>query len=57
MRKQNAAENFAAIIKSDSFAYTIWRREYFDKMDLKQINTEAVAYARKHTHTRTGAGV
>ena len=36
------------------FDYTIWRREYFDKIDLTQINTEAAAYARKHPHTGKG---
>lgn len=28
------AERFVAMIKGDSFDYTLWRREYFDKMDL-----------------------
>ena len=35
------AERFIAMIKRDKFDYTIWRREYFDKMDLEQISTEA----------------
>ena len=51
------AERFVAMIKGDSFDYTIWRREYFDKMDLAQINAEAAAYARKHPHTGKGIRV
>ena len=51
------AERFIAMIKGDSFDYTIWRREYFDKMDLTQINTEAAVYVRKHSHTGKGIRV
>ena len=48
------AERFVAMIKRDSFDYTIWRREYFDKMDLEQISMEAVAYAQDHPHKGKG---
>ena len=51
------AERFVAMIKGDSFDYTAWRREYFDKMNVTQINTEAVAYARKHPYTGKGTKV
>ena len=51
------AERFVAMIKGDSFDYAIWWREYFGKMDLIQINTEAAAYARKHPHTGKGTKV
>ncbi len=51
------AERFVAMIKGDSFDYTIWRREYLDKMDLTQIDTEPAAYARKHPHTGKGTRV
>ena len=44
------AERFVAMIKRDSFDYTIWRREYFDKMDLEQISMETIAYAQSHPH-------
>ena len=44
------AERFAAMIKRDSFDYTIWRRKYFDKMDIEQISMEAAAYAQRHPH-------
>ena len=51
------AERFVAMIKRDSFDYTIWRREYFDKMDLEQISTEAAAYAQRHPHEGKGIRV
>ncbi|MDE5590675.1 MAG: hypothetical protein K2J60_16300 [Acetatifactor sp.] len=49
------AERFVAMIKRDSFDYTIWQWEYFDKMDIEQISTEAAAYAQSHPHK--GGGV
>ena len=42
------AERFVAMIKRDSFDYTIWRREYFDKMNIEQISAEAAAYVQSH---------
>ena len=48
------AERFVAMIKRDSFDYTVWRREYFDKMDLEQISNESVAYAKSHPHKGKG---
>ena len=51
------AERFVAMIKRDSFDYTIWRREYFDKMDLEQISMETVAYAQGHPHQGEGIRV
>lgn len=51
------AERFVAMIKRDSFDYTTWHREYFDKMNLEQINTEAVAYAKSHPHKGNGTRV
>ena len=48
------AERFVAMIKRDSFDYTIWRREYFGKMDIEQISTEAAAYAQSHSHKGRG---
>ena len=51
------AERFVAMIKRDSFDYTIWRREYFDKMDLEQISMEAAAYAQSHPHLGKGIRV
>ena len=39
-------ERFVAMIKRDSFDYTIWRREYFDKMDLEQISMEVLHMLR-----------
>ena len=42
------AERFIAMIKSDSFDYTIWRKEYFKDVDLEEIREEAVAYDKSH---------
>lgn len=51
------AERFVAMIKRDNFDYTLWRREYFDKMDLNQISTEASAYVKTHPHRGKGIRV
>ena len=51
------AERFVAMIKRDSFDYTIWRREYFDKMDLEQVGMAAAAYAQGHPHQGEGIRV
>ncbi len=31
------AERFIALIKRDSFDYTIWRKEYFKNMSLEEL--------------------
>lgn len=41
----------------DSFDYTLWRREYFDKMDLNQVSEEAFDYAKSHPHNGKGIRV
>ena len=51
------AERFVATIKRDSFDYTIWRREYFEKMDLEQVSAEAAAYAQNHPHKGKGTRI
>lgn len=51
------AERFIAMIKRDSFNDTIWRREYFDKVAIGQISTEAAAYAQGHPHKGRGIRV
>lgn len=51
------AERFVAMIKRDSFDYTLWRREYFDKMDLNQVSEEAATYAKSHPHNGKGIRV
>ncbi len=48
------AERFIAMIKRDSFDYTVWRREYFDNKSLDEINKEAVSYAKQHPHRGHG---
>ena len=51
------AERFVAMVKRDSFDYTLWRREYFDKLDLDQVSEEAAAYAESHPHKGNGKRV
>lgn len=42
------AERFIAIIKRDDFDYTVWRKEYFENMELDEIRKDAVAYENAH---------
>ena len=51
------AERFVAMIKRDSFDYTLWRREYFDKMSLDQVSEEAAVYAQTYPHKGKGIRV
>lgn len=44
------AERFIALIKRDSFDYTAWQREYFDKMKLGQMLEEAVKYEKEYSY-------
>ena len=44
------AERFIALIKRDSFDYTVWQREYFDKMKPGQILEEAAKYEKEHPY-------
>lgn len=48
------AERFIAAVKRENFDYTLWRRDYFDRMNLEGVNSEAVAYAAKHPHKGHG---
>ena len=41
-------ERFIALIKRDSFDYTVWQREYFDGMEPGQLIEEAVKYEKEH---------
>ena len=43
-------ESFISLIKRDDFDYTIWQREYFDKMEPGEFGTEASAYAQSHLY-------
>lgn len=47
------AERFIAMIKRESFDYTLWRKEYFKDMDLEQIREEATAYEKAYPFTGT----
>lgn len=48
------AERFIALIKRDNFDYTVWQREYFDKMQPKEFAVNASAYAKSHSYTGKG---
>ena len=45
------AEHFIATIKRESFDYTAWQREYFDKMESGEFAAKASAYADSHPFT------
>ena len=48
------AEHFIALIKRDNFDYTVWQREYFDKMQPGEFTANAAAYAKSHPYTGKG---
>lgn len=48
------AEHFIALIKRDYFDYTVWQREYFDKMQPGEFTANAAAYAKSHPYTGKG---
>ncbi len=48
------AEYFIALIKRDDFDYTVWQREYFDKMAPGEFAVNASAYAKEHPYMGKG---
>ena len=44
------AEYFISLIKRDDFDYTVWQREYFDKMEAGEFAKKASAYADTHPY-------
>lgn len=48
------AEHFIALIKRDNFDYTVWQREYFDKMQPGEFAANGDAYAKSHPYTGNG---
>ena len=48
------AEHFIALIKRDDFNYTVWQREYFDKMAPGEFAANASIYAKNHPYTGKG---
>ncbi len=48
------AERFIAMVKRESFDYTIWQREYFGNMELEEIDDEAVSYVERNPHNGHG---
>ena len=45
------AEYFISLIKRDDFDYTVWQREYFDKMKPGEFAQKASVYAKNHPYT------
>ena len=45
------AEYFISLIKRDDFDYTLWQREYFDKMESGEFAAKASAYTDSHPFT------
>ena len=48
------AEHFIALIKRDNFDYTVWQREYFDKMQPGEFAANGDAYAKSHPYAGKG---
>lgn len=48
------AEYFIALIKRDDFDYTVWQRDYFDKMGEGEFAAKASSYADCHPYTGKG---
>ncbi len=44
------AEHFISLLKRDDFDYTVWQREYFDRMKPEEFMEKAVAYAESHPY-------
>ncbi len=47
-------EYFISLIKRDDFDYTVWQREYFDKMKAGDFAKKASAYADSNPYTGKG---
>ena len=45
------AEYFISLIKRDDFDYTVWQREYFDRLKSGEFAAKASAYADSHPYT------
>lgn len=45
------AEYFISLIKRDDFDYTVWQREYFDKMESGEFAAKASSCADRHPFT------
>lgn len=48
------AEYFISLIKRDDFDYTVWQREYFDKMPTGEFAKKASDYAKNHPYNGKG---
>ena len=45
------AEYFISLIKRDDFDYTVWQREYFDRLKSREFAAKASTYADSHPYT------
>ena len=45
------AEYFISLIKRDDFDYTVWQREYFDRLKSGEFAAKASEYADSHPYT------
>lgn len=45
------AEYFISLIKRHDCDYTVWQREYFDKMESGEFTVKASAYVDSHPYT------
>lgn len=43
-----------ALMKRDNFDYTVWQREYFDKMESGEFAANAFEYAKSHPYMGKG---
>ncbi|MCM1090099.1 MAG: hypothetical protein NC092_08115 [Butyrivibrio sp.] len=43
-------EYFISILKRDDFDYTVWQREYYDRMGTDEFMEKASAYADSHPY-------
>ncbi|MCM1045469.1 MAG: hypothetical protein NC417_08150 [Candidatus Gastranaerophilales bacterium] len=43
-------EHFISMLKRDDFDYTVWQREYFDRMGVEEFIEKASAYADSHPY-------
>lgn len=44
------AEHFISLIKRDDFDYTVWQREYFDRMEPDEFMKKAADYTEAHPY-------
>jgi len=43
------AGRFITLLNRDPFDYTLWQKNLFDGMDIKQLSAKAMEFKKKHT--------